>query len=201
MEHNSAEQENFRYLKPSEKRKAKKMFGNTIDLGEVKIIDSGVMHKILTFKADLVTVHNKIYISKEMNDGELIHELYHVWAYSKTQIEPLTALGAHGFGEIGDWLKGRDNSLYYYTLDDFNDPNRRRLKNYNFEQQAAIFEDAYNYLFTKDGRPYYNDEYRDDDGKRRYPYWDEYYENLLEDFKQWNIEIQVRSYSHFMEYN
>ena len=55
MNNNLAERENSRGLKPSEK-KAKKMFGNTINLDEVKIVDSGVMHAIVTFNSDLVVV-------------------------------------------------------------------------------------------------------------------------------------------------
>ena len=204
MRLNSAERENSRGLKPSEKQKAKKMFGNTINLDEVKIVDSGVMHAIVTFNSDLVVVHNKIYATREMTDDELIHELYHVWAYCIKRIEPLTALGVHAIGDAWDWVSGRedteDDSMYHYRLEGDNKAEWSRLKDFNFEQQAAIFQDAYRY-FHMGKRPKYNDTYKDWNNDRRYPHWDDYYNHLIEDFQQWNRELPQTSCSAYMTYN
>lgn len=207
MNNNSAERENSRGLKPSEKRKGEKMFGNTINFDEVKIVDSGAMHAIVTFNSDLVVVHNKIYATRKMTDDELIHELYHVWAYCIGRIEPLTALGAHAVADAWDWISGRkdteDDPMYHYRLEGDTEAEWSRLKDFNFEQQAAIFQDAYRYFYMGK-EPEYNDAYRragEDETERTSPYWDDYYNHLIEDFQQWNRELPPTSCSSYMTYN
>ena len=200
MNNNSAEQENSRGLTPSEKKKGKEMFGNEINLDEVKIVDSGWMHAMVTFNSDLVAVHNKIYVTRNMDDGELIHELYHVWAYCRKRIEPLTALGTHGVGFAWDWLRGKtpeDNSLYHYRLEGDNKAEWNRLTDFHFEQQAAIFEDAYRYLHMGE-KPRYNDTFKERTD------WEDYYKHIIEDFHQWNRELpptSCSSYRSYLEYN
>ena len=187
----------LRGLSAHEMKVARKVFGNTVNLDDIEIIDSGIPRKILTVKADFVVVGNNIYVKdlNKLTDDYLIHEIFHVWSYDRGRIDPIGAFGSHGYGELQDLVTGKDKSLYYYTLDNFTDADRRSWGNYNFEQQAAIMQDAYLYLFEgKD--PIYNDEF-----KKRTDYWQEYYETLLEEFQQWNVEIRVRSYSHFMEHN
>lgn len=170
---------------------AQKIFGDTINYDDVEIIESGVVHGILTFKSKAVVVHNNIYAKGGMTDDVLIHELFHVWAYSKGRIEPVTAGLTQWTARGIEFVTRTDDLLYDYRLDDFNDPNRRRLGDFNFEQQAAIIQDAYRYLYMDNTDPRYNDEFRE-----KSDYWKEYYESLLEEFAEWHKQLQLGSDSY-----
>ena len=74
--------------------------------------------------------------------------------------------------------------------------NRRHFSEYNFEQQAAILRDAYLYFHTKEAL-LHNQEF-----VKRSDYWDNYYNSLLEEFREWHRDLQRRSLSpDYISYN
>ena len=178
---------------------ATKIFGNTVTLDDINIVESGLRYNIATRGNDnnLLTVGNTIY-AKNMTDGLLIHEITHVWQYSRNELDPVTGLVKHGIGEIRDAREGREQSMYHYRLDNFTDSDRRTFGDYNFEQQGQILQDAYEYLFEgkKDFR--FNEGF----GKRS-DYWQEYYETLLEEFQEYHRQLldEESSSSGYLEFN
>lgn len=189
----------FRALNTHEREVAESFFGDMIDLEQVSIEESGVRYRILTRnnEGNYVTVHDTIY-GKNMSDDFLIHELVHVWQYKQGNIEPITALATHVVAEGIEAATGKDKLLYNYTLDDFNDPSRRSFDQYDFEKQAAIMQDAYRYLHLNK-RPLHNDEMRRFNWKT--DYWTEYYETILEEFKQLHQRPPQSSSNSYMTHN
>ena len=185
----------LRGLTKDEKDMATEIFGDMIDLEQVEI--KGALPLL---GDNAVAVHNYIFVDDKKLRGEpdlLIHELVHVWQYQQGTIEPITA-GLTGLTAEGiERIAGKDDLLYDYRLDDFKDPNRRHISEYHFEHQAAIIRDAYRY--QNNMRPLHNDEMRRFDWKT--DYWTEYYETILEEFKQWHGELQQSSSSSHMTHN
>lgn len=91
--------------------------------------------------------------------------------------------------------------LYNYTLDKLTDPNRRALHEYTFEQQAQIIEDAFEFVHLKQKGEHlfkHNQSFDPAD----LDYWQEYYETIIEEFKEWHNQLlQESSSRHYMEYN
>ena len=193
----------LRGLTDRERGVVTKFFGNTVTLDDIQIVDSGWRHHIATGGNDkkYLTIGNTIY-GTGMDDSYLIHEVAHVWQYSRNQLDPVTGLAKHGVGLIRNALEGRDQSLYYYTLDDLNKEGRRTFRDYGFEQQAQILQDAYRFLFEGERRSLifnFNEgfnQYSDD-------YWQEYYETLLEEFQEYHRQLldEESSSSGYLEFN
>ena len=189
----------LRGLTDHERAVVTKFFGNTVTLDDIQIVESGWRHHIATGGNDtnLLTVGNTIY-GTGMSDSFLIHEVAHVWQYSRNQLDPVTGLVKHGIAKIRERRGARDNSLYYYRPDNFTDSDRRTFRDYGFEQQAQILQDAYEYLFENATTLDYNDEFT-----KRSDYWQEYYETLLEEFQEYHRELldQESSSRDYMEFN
>ena len=177
---------------------ASDFFGDMIhDLGKVEI--KGALPGLSGYA---ITVHNNIYIDPEsVTNSIIIHELVHVWQYQRGRIEPVTA----GLSRLAEGLYGaaRGNSemLYNYTLDKLTDPNRRALHEYTFEQQAQIIEDAFKFVHL--GLKRKNQfEHNQNFDPADIDYWREYYETIIEEFKEWHNQLlQESSSRHYMEYN
>ena len=185
----------LRGLTKHEKEVAREIFGDMIDLEQVKI--KGALPLL---GDNAVAVHNYIFVDGKKLSLEpdlLIHELVHVWQYQQGNIEPITA-GLTGLTAEGiERITGADDLLYDYRLDDFTDPNRRHISEYHFEHQAAIIRDAYRY--QNNMRPLHNDEMSDLNWNT--DYWTEYYETILEEFKQGHREPQQSSSSSYLTDN
>ena len=188
-----------RKLNPHETSIAEEFFGDMINLEQVKINESGIRFSILTRNktGQYVTVHNTIY-GKNMTDDFLIHELVHVWQYKQGRIEPITALGTHIVGDGIEMATGKTNVLYNYRLDNLDSPDRKSFGDYHFETQAAILQDAW--LYKQGKSPLYNDEFPKNEPFKRYPYWDAYYDTLIEEWKELH-KLPSESSSNYMEYN
>ena len=91
--------------------------------------------------------------------------------------------------------------LYNYTLDKLNAPNRRALHEYTFEQQAQIIEDAFKFVHLGlKGKSHFKHNQNFDPADL--DYWQEYYETIIEEFKEWHNQLlQESSSRHYMEYN
>ena len=178
---------------------ATKIFGNTVTLDDINIVESGLLYNIATRGNDgnYVTAHNTIY-GKNMTDGTLIHEIGHVWQYSRGLLTPIEGLVKQGAGKRQDAREGRDQSIYYYSPDTFGDSDRRTFRDYNFEQQGQILQDAYEYLFEDADRLRFNEGF---DG--RSDYWQEYYETFLEEFQEYHRQLldEESSSSGYLEFN
>ena len=190
----------LRGLTAHERTVVTKIFGNTVTLDDIQIVDSGWRHHIATGGNDrkYLTIGNTIY-GTGMADSFLIHEVAHVWQYSRNQLDPVTGLVKHGIGYIRDKREGRDQSLYYYTLDDKDDTNRRTFRDYGFEQQAQILQDAYRFLFENKTKSKFNEgfnQHSDD-------YWQEYYETLLDEFQEYHRQLldEESSSRGYLEFN
>ena len=170
-------------------------FGDMIEnLAEVEI--KGPL-PLLSRRA--VTIRDNIHVETgQLSTSTLIHELVHVWQYQQGRIDPVGAAAAHGIAEGIEFLTRKDNTLYDYTLDRLKSPNRKALHRYSFEQQAQIIEDAYRFLHMGATTFKHNKSFDPED----MDYWREYYETIIEEFKEWHNQLQQESSStHYMEYN
>ena len=186
----------LRGLTDHERSVATNFFGNTITLDDINIVESGLRYTVATRFDDnnFVTVGNTIY-AKNLTDGLLIHEIAHVWQYSRGLLDPLKGLGTHVIENIRE---GSSESLYHYELDDYNKKGRRTFRDYSFEQQAQILQDAYEYLSGTTTSLKFNDGF-----DNRPDYWREYYETLVDEFKEYHRELldQESSSSGHLEFN
>ena len=178
----------LRDMTPEEKKKARSIFGGTsLDMNKVAIQDRTMWGRRLGRQNRAMTLRNNIY-GNNMDDDLLMHELLHVWQFQNNIIDPLGA-GAH---HVGWYLSGRYERLYDYEVDSIHDPNRRHFREYDFEQQGAILQDAYRVLEMTDpvtGKPLepgYNKNHTDfaADEKR------EIYEQFVREFQEWDQELQ-----------
>ena len=189
----------LRGLTDRERGVARKIFGNTVTLDDINIVDSGLLYNVATRGDDgnYVTAHNTIY-GKNMSDGTLIHEIGHVWQYSRELLTPVGGLVEHGIGKRQDAREGREKSMYYYRPDNFTDSDRRTFGDYQFEQQGQILQDAYEYLFENATDLQYNDEFLN-----RSDYWQEYYETFLDEFQEYHRQLldEESSSSGYLEFN
>ena len=189
----------LRGLTDHERDVATKIFGNTVTLDDINIVESGLLYNIATRGNDgnYVTAHNTIY-GKNMADSFLIHEIGHVWQYSRGLLTPIEGLVKQEAGRRQDAREGRKQSIYYYSPDNFTDPDRRTFRDYDFEQQGQILQDAYRYLFENATRLKFNEGF-----KKRSDYWQEYYETFLEEFQEYHRELldEESSSSGYLEFN
>ena len=189
----------LRGLTDHERSVATNFFGNTITLDDINIVESGLRYTVATRFDDnnFVTVGNTIY-AKNLTDGLLIHEIAHVWQYSRGLLTPIEGLVKQEAGRRQDAREGREQSMYYYSPDDFNKSGRRTFRDYSFEQQAQILQDAYEYLSGTTTSLKFNDGF-----DNRPDYWREYYETLVDEFKEYHRELldQESSSSGHLEFN
>ncbi len=178
----------LRALNTHETEVAQDFFGDMINLDQVEIKDEGWIGRKLGEKNMAVTVHNNIY-SKNMSAELFIHELAHVWQYANGRIEPATA----GITHVIAAATRQHDELYDYKVDDLSDPNRKTFREYSFEEQASIIQDAYRVLVLGKN-PFYNKNYNrgniSGDLKA-------FYEQFMSEFRQWHRQLrQGRSSSH-----
>ena len=140
-----------RVLNEHEKNIAERFFGDMIDLEVVRIVESSDEADTSTGNRVAFTVNNTIY-GTDMPDDTLIHELVHVWQYNRGTITFLWALIEHATKS--------EEQLYEYNIADIEDENRTTFRCYEFEQQAAIVQDAYR-VFIEKRLPKRNKEYKD----------------------------------------
>ena len=168
-----------RELTQGEKDVAERVFGDMIDLGEVRVGDKNWLAQVLHSNQLAMTICNTIY-GMEIPDDTLIHELVHVWQYDKEHIDLASAALPHIRVLIG--IRTTEE-LYDYSVDDIEDKDRRTFRDYGFEQQAAIVQDAY--LVTEEEHP----PQRNKDYKSGDPLPKELYERFMQDFREWHEEL------------
>ena len=185
-----------RKLNSHETGVAQNFFGDMINLGRVRINESGIRYRILTRKKtdQYVTVYRTIY-GKNMSDDVLIHELVHVWQYEQVRLDPLGALTTHAIAAA----RGKTNDLYKYEFDDLSDPNRKTFREYTFEQQAQIIQDAFRLQVMGDIREIKNQNWKR--GELSFEDLKLIYERFIEEFKQWHQELQQSRSDPYWNYN
>ena len=162
---------------------AESVFGDMIDLGEVRIGEKNWLARLLHGNHLVMTICNTIY-GIDMPNDTLIHELVHVWQYDKEHIDPASAALSHIIAS----QEGETAELYFYSVDDIEDENRRTLRDYGFEEQAAIVQDAY-LVIEEEQPPKRNKDYEggipvaDDEALSAL------YERFMEDFREWHEEL------------
>jgi hypothetical protein len=119
-----------RPLGQRERELAARVFGDSIDLDQVRIARSSVV-------ATPTTLANTIRTSQEISDVTLIHELTHVWQFQTSGLRYVScSLAGQAQGAI---MHGDRNWAYDYKPRQ----ERSRLSDYGPEQQAMIVEDAF----------------------------------------------------------
>ena len=189
-------------MNQAETNAATNFFGDMIDLEQVDIKESGVRHAIVTAITPHLTVHNDIYgkLNHTTNakgeitkvDSTLIHELVHVWQYAHGRLDPVGGLVTHAIARA----TGQTAELYKYNVDHILYSERKTFREYSFEEQASIIEDAYRVLVLNDV-PFYNK----DRWRLSRDEWKEYYEQFMYEFQQWHQELQQSSSSSYMTHN
>ena len=164
-----------RMLTSDEIKVAEPFFGDMIDLGEVRIDDKSWVALLLAANDMVMTIYNTIY-GIDIPDDTLIHELVHVWQYSKDHITPYSAYRAH----VDARRSGQTDELYYYSVEP-----RKTFRDYGFEQEAAIVQDAY-LVTVKEKPPKRNKDYKSGD-----PLPKKLYELFMDEFRQWHEELTV----------
>ena len=163
---------------------AESVFGDMIDLEEVRVGDENWLADILKDNNLVMTICNTIYGIEIPNDT-LIHELVHVWQFDKKHIDPASAALPH----IQAFLRGdTTDELYHYSVDDIKDENRRTLRDYDFEQQAAIIQDAY-LVIEEEQPPGRNKDYEGGKPVAEDEALLALYERFMEDFREWHEEL------------
>ena len=188
----------LRGLNQAETDAATDFFGDMINLEQVDIKESGFRYNIVRKITPYLVVHNDIYgkfYHQTNAKGEiiqvhskLIHELFHVWQYAQGRLNPVVGLITHAIA----WATGQREELYDYHVDHLLDPERKTLREYSFEEQAAIVEDAYRVLVLGEA-PFHNK----DDWRLSLDDWREYYEQFMYEFRQWHQELQQSSSSSY----
>ena len=163
-----------RELTQDEIKVAESVFGGMIDLGEVRVGDKNWLARFLDKRSMAMTVYNTIYALKMENDT-LIHELVHVWQYDKEHID----LASAAFPHIEAFLESKPaEELYLYSVEP-----RQAFRDYGFEQQAAIVQDAYLVIEEKQP-PRRNTDYKSGD-----PLPKELYEGFMAEFREWHEDL------------
>ena len=183
----------LRAMDRRERNRAKPIFGNmNIDLDAVNIRSNTPFARFSYRRDGAITTGNSIH-GRNMSADLLVHELVHVWQYQHGLIEPLSAGAANIIIGGAGWISGQkfNDALYGYNVDSIHDPNRRHFREYDFEQQAAIIQDAYVFLEMhedatdpKDAKPWIQNasdfsayELRD------------VYEQFVREFQEWDREL------------
>lgn len=131
---------NTRELTAAEKEKARKVFGNAIDYGLVRVDSRALLGPSWTGRA-YVSFHT-INAWGPLNDHTLIHELTHVWQYeNKGAMYMPRAIHAQGTVEG-----------YNYTFAALQ-ANGGNLDAFNYEQQGQILGDYYVMLTQDSSNP------------------------------------------------
>ena len=123
-----------RPLDERERQLARSVFGNTIDLNQVRIDERA---RIACRRGHLAYVSfHTINSWGGLSDSTLIHELVHVWqhthrgaAYIPRALRAMHSAAGYNYGGIAELLRARGRNE---TLHDF-----------NYEQQADIIADAF----------------------------------------------------------
>ncbi len=173
---------------------ARNFFGDMIDLERVRISEnSWLAHKTYEDKS-AITIYNTIH-GISMQDHTFIHELAHVWQYNNVRISLLPA----GATQLTARLIGQTDELYDYNVDPVGDPDRKTFREYSFEEQAAILEDAY-LVTVENSLPIHNKDYK---GGLLYPNEDllQLYHLFLYEFRQWHEELQSSRSNSTLEEN
>ena len=162
---------------------AESVFGDMIDLEEVRIGDKNWLARFLNERSMAMTICNTIYGIGMPNDT-LIHELVHVWQYDREHIDPASAALPHIEAWLQAWLGegtlGEDtrDELYSYSVEP-----RQAFRDYGFEQQASIIQDAY--LVIEEGQPpKRNKDYKSGDELPK-----ELYEGFMAEFREWHKKL------------
>jgi hypothetical protein len=164
--------------------KAEGFFGDMIDLGRVRISENSSLTPKGKKRGSAVTIYNTIY-GTSMQDHTLIHELAHVWQYNNVRISPLPAGATHLLAR----LRGQTDELYDYNVDPVGDPNRKTFREYSFEEQAAILEDAF-LVTVENSPPKRNKDYKGGDFLPDDAALFELYHLFMYEFEQWHEELQ-----------
>ena len=192
----------LRPLNPDETKAAQSFFGDMIDLERVDIKESGLRYNIVTKITPYLAVHNDIYgrFNHQKNKGKitkvdstLIHELVHVWQYAQGRLEPVGGLVTHAIARA----TGQKKELYKYNVDHLLYSERKTFREYSFEEQAAIIEDAYRVLVHGDVPLHNKDDWRLPTSND----WKPYYEQFMYEFQQWHRELQQSSSSSYLNHN
>jgi type VI secretion system secreted protein VgrG len=123
-----------RPLTPGEVALAKPVFGNSINLSSVRIIETSISAG--TTVGNVIRMHEKFDINNEDDAQTLIHELTHVWQYQHTGTEYISvSLQA----QITAALKtGNRNNAYDYKAED-----SKSFFDYMPEQQGFVVENYF----------------------------------------------------------
>ena len=179
-----------RKLKTREIDFAEGFFEDKIDLGEVEISDKSLVGRMLGEHGEAMTVENTIY-GNNMSDDTLIHELVHVWQYSNELLSPVRG----ALWQLAARAIGQRDKLYKYNVASAGDPNRKPFREYGFEQQAAILQDAFR-VTVQGFPPIRNEGYK---GSKILLPNDaalfELYHLFMWQFEQWHDELQPSSSS------
>ena len=176
-----------------EKDIARSFYGDMIDLGRVSIAEDSWWAREAYKRKSAIAIYNTIH-GISMQDHTLIHELAHVWQYNNVRIEPLLAGATHLLAR----LIGQTEELYDYNVDRVGDPDRKTFREYSFEEQAAILEDAY--LVTVENRPpKHNKDYKDGDFLPDDSELWQLYHLFMYEFEQWHKELQPSSSSSHLD--
>ena len=162
---------------------AEGFFGDMINLDRVRISENSWLTPKGKKRGSGVTIYNTIY-GKDMQKDTLIHELAHVWQYNNVRISPLPA----GTTQAVARLIGQTEELYDYNVDPVGDPDRKTFREYSFEEQAAILQDAFR-VTIENSLPIHNKDYK---GGLLYPNADllQLYHLFRWEFEQWHEELQ-----------
>ena len=152
---------------------AEGFFGDMIDLEKVRIAENHWLTDWLAPNGIVLTIGNTIY-GINIPDDTLIHELVHVWQYSKGRITALSAFLEH----VEAWLEGTTAELYLYSVEP-----KQTFRKYGFEEQASIVQDAY-LVLEEENPPRRNENYKSGD-----PLPKELYELFMDEFEEWHEEL------------
>ena len=179
----------LRRLSIHERNLARDFFGDMIHLDRVTIRDNNLIARRLSDNDAAMTINNTIF-GRDMSDDLLIHELVHVWQFNNVRIEPITAGITHLVAEA----IGKHRELYEYEIDPLGDPNRKSFREYSFEEQAAIIQDAYMVL-VEEWKPI-NNKMFNYGGQKVTDELKEQYQHLVNEFKKWHEELQSSGSQH-----
>ncbi len=174
-----------RKLYPRELDVADPFVGDMIDLEEVRISDKSLVGRILGANRVAMTIENTIY-GKNMTDPTFIHELVHVWQYKNELIAPVRA----GLIQLAVTAIGQRDELYEYNVE----PRRKSFRDYGFEEQASIIQDAF-LVLVKEKPPLRNKDYESGTPVSEDTELLDLYELFMEEFREWHEELQPSSSS------
>lgn len=184
----------LRKLTEKERKQSQLIFGGTsLDLDRVRIKHSHPVINRFVPEGRAVTFHNSIYGAENDVTGALLqHELLHVWQYNNKRIGPEGAAVQHAVSAL------KSGSLQYdysYTVDSIHDPNRRHFREYDFEEQGAIIQDAYTILTLEGDIADLDPREINITNINAFTSEEtvEIYEQFVREFKEWDKELQQKA--------